>query len=480
MLKIIPALNQYSDNALFWGFAFCVIVLSGTAIGFNSPYPILVPALLLFVLFSFNNPRHLFYLFFFLLPFSMELQLPSGLGTDLPSEPIMVFLFAICILFFIRSTKNISRWILIHPVSLIIIIHLGWILFTAFFSANFIVSIKFFLAKTWYVFPFYFLPLILFKSEKEIRKIFIFLSIGLFIAVTYVFIRHSLNGFAFHQINEAVKPIFRNHVNYSVMLVAFIPYMWYLVKSSTLKNKIFLYSLFLFLLVAIYFTYTRAAQLSIVLSLAIYWVIRWRLLKYALALSLVGIIGLSTYLSYNNKYLEFAPNYERAIAHDKFDNLLEATYKMEDISTVERFYRWVAGFYMVKEKPFTGYGPSTFYSQYSAHTVTSYKTYVSDNPEKSGIHNNYLMVAAEQGLPGLAIMLLLAFLPLIYAEKAYHLLKKSSEKLLVMAAAICFALIDIIILINDLLEADKVGPFYFLSAAIIVFFYNFTQKKKSQ
>ena len=45
-----------------------------------------------------------------------------------------------------------------------------------------------------------------------------------------------------------------------------------------------------------------------------------------------------------------------------------------------------------------------------------------------------------------------------------------------MAAIICFTLIDIVILINDLLEADKVGPFYFLSLSIIVYFYCKAQK----
>lgn len=115
-----------------------------------------------------------------------------------------------------------------------------------------------------------------------------------------------------------------------------------------------------------------------------------------------------------------------------------------------------------------GFGPSTFYNSYDGYTVTSYQTYVSDNPEKSGIHNNYLMIAVEQGIPGLIIMLLVAFLPLLYAERVYHRLSNVSIRALLLAAATCYFLIDVTILINDLLEADKIGPFYFLSAAIIL------------
>ena len=42
--------------------------------------------------------------------------------------------------------------------------------------------------------------------------------------------------------------------------------------------------------------------------------------------------------------------------------------------------------------------------------------------------------------------------------------------MLVLAAATCYFLIDVTILINELIEVDKIGPLYFLSASIIVFF----------
>jgi O-antigen ligase len=143
---------------------------------------------------------------------------------------------------------------------------------------------------------------------------------------------------------------------------------------------------------------------------------------------------------------------------------------MEDISTVERFYRWVAGINMIEEKPLTGFGPSTFYSNYKSYTVTSYKTYVSDNPEKSGIHNYYLMTAVEQGIPGLLIFVGLCMICILCGEQAFHALKNKEEKALVMAATVSFVLVLAVLIINDLIEADKVGPLFFLSASIIAFY----------
>ncbi len=103
---------------------------------------------------------------------------------------------------------------------------------------------------------------------------------------------------------------------------------------------------------------------------------------------------------------------------------------------------------------------------------------VSDNPEKSGIYNYYLMTAVEQGIPGLFIFLGLCFLVIIYGERAYHLTEVKQEKALLMAAVTSFILILAVLLINDLLEADKVGPIFFISAAIIAFFSEKTRKNE--
>jgi hypothetical protein len=460
-----------SDDVLLRIFAGVLIACCGISVLLESPIPVLLPLGAVFILYALNAPKQLYFLFFFLLPFSVEIQLPGGFATDLPSEPIMIVLMGLSFLYVIRHVRQADFSFLRHPVSLLLIVHVFWILFTALLSTSPLISFKYLLAKSWYLIPFYVFPFLFFNNEKDFRRLFQFLFVGLFLAITFVMIQHSQKAFSFASINDAVKPIFRNHVNYAIMLVALLPYFWYLIKSSSAKWKWPMVFLMCYLLLSIYLTYTRAAQITALATIAIYFTVKWRLIKHALVAGVIFMTFMVTFLSYNNKYLDFAPDYEKAIAHYSFDDIVSATYKMQDISTVERFYRWIAGFYMVKEKPLIGYGPSTFYSQYHAHTVNSYRTYVSDNPEKSGIHNNYLMVAVEQGIPGLLIMIGIAFLPLIFAEKAYHLLKDPSEKTLVMAAAISYAVIDIVILINDLLEADKVGPFYFLSAAIIVYYY---------
>ena len=457
-----------------------IVLSSCLAVGFYNPLPLLIPIAFLGLLLMLIKPYWVCAIFFMLLPFSIEVDLPGGYATDLPSEPLMLVLTGLTLLFLLSRIKDIKGKYFNNPVTVILVLHIAWILITVLFSTHPFFSIKFFLAKIWYVFPFYFLPFYILQKENKVRLIIQLLIWATAISITYVMFRHAMTSFSFASINKAVRPIYRNHVNYGIMLVLVLPYVYYIYKTSTRLSKQIYLGLLLYFLAAIYLTYTRAAQLSIVLAIAIYFVVKLKLVKASLTAALAAGILLVAYMSWNNNYLDFAPEYSKAVEHKKFDNLVEATYKMEDISTVERFYRWVAGIYMIKEKPLTGFGPSTFYSEYKSYTVTSYKTYVSQNPEKSGVHNYYLMTAIEQGVLGLIIFIAFIFLVLVYGEQAYYAACSYREQQLVMASIISFTIICIVILINDLIEADKVGPFFFLAASIITIFYqNHKEKYKN-
>ena len=239
---------------------------------------------------------------------------------------------------------------------------------------------------------------------------------------------------------------------------------WY--KNSWLKWVLALGSLIV--LVGINFSYTRAAYVAIVLAAVAYVIVHFRLMKIALIATLIGAVALVGYLGHNNNYLELAPDYNKTITHKDFDNLVEATFKGEDISTMERVYRWVAAFQMVKNEPLTGFGPGTFVSFYKSYTLNSFRTYVSNNPEKSGIHSYYLMVMVEQGIPGLIFFLIFVGFILMKGEEIYHQTNDKDGKLVVMMAILCIIVINALLLINDMLETDKVGPFYFIAIALIV------------
>ena len=462
-----------SESKGFYAVSFLGIASCIMAAIFNEPILALIPFGFLFAYLAVVNYKFIFFGFFVLLPFSIEVSLPGGLGTDLPSEPLMWFLTVLFFLLVVWNGKTIDKKLFTNPVSVVLLLHLLWIFITSIMSSFPVISAKYFLAKLWYVFPFFFLPLLIIKEEREWEKLFRYFIYTSIIAVTYVMMNHAASGFSFADINFAVRPIFRNHVNYAAMLVLLVPFIWAMARiTGEKKFWIFL----VFFLIAVYFTYTRAAYGVIVLCVIMYFILKFKMMKWVTPLAFIVVgIGLNSVIK-GNEYLRMAPDYENTVSHTKFNNLIEATYKMEDISTMERLYRWVAGFNMVKEEPFFGFGPSTFYSNYQNFTVSSFQTYVSDNPEKSGIHNYYLMTLVEQGAIGLIILMFVIFLPLFMAQKAFFQQKGQIGRYWVMAAALSYFSTSIMILINDLLEADKVGPIFFLSASIIVYYRYFAPK----
>lgn len=427
---------------------------------------------MLFFGFIFPDYRRLFYLIFAVLPFSIEYYFEgAGLGTDLPSEPLMLVLTGIGILVMIKRGFAFERSYVRDPIFILLLLHLFWIFITSFNSGHYLISFKYSLAKIWYLVPFFFLPLIFMEDRTVAVRAYDILYKILFVSICIVLVRHAMEGFSFVASYDVVRPFYRNHVTYAAISVICLPFVWMFYRTQTAGiGKKWLAFVLVIFMVGIYFSYTRAAILSIFIAIGAYYVIHLRLMKPALGLGIfAGAIGI-LFLSWNNRYLDFAPEFERTITHYEFDNLLEATYKLEDISSMERVYRWMAGFEMINERPWLGFGPATFYSEYKAYAISRFQTYVSDNPDQSGVHNYFLMLFVEQGVIGFLIFLLLCLILLVRTEDLYHKLTQERDKLLIMASGLSIIIILAMSLINDLIETDKVGPFFFFNAAILVFY----------
>lgn len=440
------------------------------AIYFDVIYLAFLPFGIAIALLSLADISKLYYLLILVIPVTIEFYLPSGLGIDLPGEIILIALTGLSPFLFLLNFKKSGLAYIKHPITIAIFFHLAWILIAAVLGENKLVGFKFFLAKLWYVIPFYFISLFIFVDKGRFKTFFWVLLIPLTLSIIYVLVKHAMLGFSFSEVNSAVSPIYRNHVNYGLLMVCFLPYIWafynWYPKGSV--QRTFLIGVFILFLVAIYFTYTRAAQLAVIIGVGAYFIIRLRLVIYTLLGSGLIAILLGIFFVNGSKYLEFAPQYEKAITHENYDNLIEATIKLEDISTMERVNRWVAGGHMIGERPWSGFGPGNFYFNYKNYMVSSFVTYVSDNPDKSGIHNYYLMTLVEQGIPGLLVFLGLLIVVILSGASLYHDLVDKDLRVLVMAATLSIILIAVTVLINDLIEALKIGGMFFIGMAIIV------------
>ena len=414
--------------------------------------------------------RKVFFFLLFCLPFSMEVELPGGFATDLPTEPLVLILMGVSILYFLKNIPTIKGNFFRHPLTFFLGIHFLWIFICIFTSADTFVSTKFFLAKFWYIVVYFFLSGLILRGENALRTMIWCIAVPIAITTLYVLVRHAGYGFAFDKINASVGPFYRNHVNYAATLSLFTPFVWYL-KSAYQRFSVrwnILWGILIIIILGITFAYTRAAYLALIAAILAYWIIHFRLIKLVLLAALIGSVMFASNLLNDNKYLEYAPNFEKTIAHKEFDNLVAATAKGEDVSVMERFYRWIAGVYMLKERAVFGFGPGNFHGFYKAYTVRSFETYVSDNPEKSGIHSYYLMLGVEQGVPGIIFFVAILFYFFYRLEIVYHRETNPTIAGFLMGAYMCVIVIVLLLIINDLIETDKVGSFFFICLAILI------------
>ncbi|QKG56934.1 O-antigen ligase family protein [Hymenobacter sp. BRD128] len=217
-------------------------------------------------------------------------------------------------------------------------------------------------------------------------------------------------------------------------------------------------------------SYTRASWLSLPEAALVYWVMRLRLTRVLLLGVALGVAGATVYFVSNENFMRFRPNFEKTIWHG--GNLaahLQSTYKFQDVSGMERVYRWVAAARMIADKPLTGSGPSTFNPTYKRYTVSSFRTYVSANHEGSTAHNYFLLQLAEQGIPAFALFCLLVGTTLLTAERLYHATRPYPElHRVVLVVSLSFVIILSHLFLNELVENDKVGSIFFVTLAMLI------------
>lgn len=470
MDRLLSKINISLQEVFLYSFALIIFAGIFGAIRYHQNLFALIPFGVLLAYVCIVDFSKVYYLLLAMLPFSMETYLPGGFATDLPSEPLMLILMGVYLLYFVKNLPDFKHHFFTHPVTVLLIIHFLWIFITVFPSNDVIVSAKYTFAKFWYIIVFYFMTGLLVTKPRHFRRLVWCVTIPMVITILYVILQHSLTGFSFDSINRAVRPFYRNHVNYAAMLALFVPFAWYL-KSHynrfSFKWNLLWFSI-LVILAGITLAYTRAAYIALLAAIGIYFVVKLRLMKLVLGATVIGVIGFSAYFLVDNTYMDYAPTFEKTIAHKQFDNLVAATTKGEDVSVMERFYRWIAGVYMIQENPGFGFGPGNFHGFYKGYTVTRFTTYVSDNPEQSGIHNYFLMLGVEQGIPGIFFFSILLLYFFYKAEIVYHQTKDPFLANILMAAIMCITVIALLLLINDLIETDKVGSFFFISLALLV------------
>ena len=400
------------------------------------------------------------------IPFSAEWQVTDQLGTDFPDEPLMWFLSILLIFHFCAYRSRIGEKKANHWIFRIIILQLAWILVCSFLSQHPLLSVKYFAAKSWYVLAVGLGTWYCLSSRKDIYMIAMILILLMLPVVTVIIFQHSQTGFSFESVNASVQPFFRNHVNYGAFLVCLLP----LPVAGFILSRRFRW-LFAVILITwlggLFLSYSRGAWVALPAGIVTVLAMRYRFLHWLGCTVFLLVAAAILYLASGNRYLNYRPDFEHTIYHQQFRDHLKATYRLTDISTAERFHRWIGGIRMTEGHYLHGYGPNSFYYEYKTHTVTAFRTYVSVNTEQSTVHNYFLLLLIEQGVPGLLIFLALLCILFYYAYQWFHRSENLTDKVIASTIAAILGMIVSVNMLSDLVETDKIGGLFFICAGIL-------------
>ncbi|HEU4472501.1 MAG TPA: O-antigen ligase family protein [Flavisolibacter sp.] len=457
-----------TNRILTWLLSLALLYACWQAAYLQEFYYLLLPLTLLLGICLVHYPVYLFYLLVFSIPWSIEFNFSQNLGTDFPDEPLML-LMSFSMLGYLIWNRRTIRARHLHPLLFILFLQLVWTLCTLAASTEPLYSFKFILAKTWYLLAFVAAPLVLFRDEKVLKRSALLLLFSMSCVTLIGLLRHGQKGWSFDTINESLLPFFRNHVSYSALLVFMVPLLILVIKRVNGRwARSLLYILFFVTLVALYFSYARGAWLALVFGLLSYWLIRKKLLVASFCLAIALSAAAVFWISENYRYMRLAPDFRTTIYHSDFREHLVATYELKDVSTAERVHRWVAGIRMAEDTWMAGTGPASFYWNYKPYTLPAFRTWVSRNEEQSTVHNYFLLLLIEQGLPALLLFVLLLATAFFYVQCISQRKGDPFWTSAAVTAGVILVMECTVNFLSDLVETDKAGSVFYICLAVII------------
>jgi putative inorganic carbon (HCO3(-)) transporter len=459
--------TRKSDN-WYWGFLILFILINSWLTADEFYYFPVLPLVVLIIFSALVALDRLIFFILFCIPLSLTLEFSEFAALTVPTEPL---LFGVMLVFLFRLMYEGGFDIKItkHPVTLAILFHLVWMFITSLSSTMVLVSVKYFVARLWFVISFYFLATQIFKRfDRIITWIWLF-TVPLSIVICYSIVQFFNYNIDKDALYWVMQPFFKDHTIYGAVIAMMLPLMFVFSfdKSYTPKYRFISFGFFLVIFIGIIVSYTRAAWLSVAGAYFVYLIyllrINWKIVLVGFVLSL-GVLG---YYSDEIK-MKFAAN-KQSSSQDLGEHLKSVSNIKSDASNMERINRWSSALRMFRNKPILGFGPGTYRFQYAPFQRSYELTYVSTNAGSLGnAHSEYLGPLAEQGLLGTISFVLIVVLTIATGTRIYFTSKSRQIRFLSMGALIGLFTYFLHGFLNNFLDQDKASaPFWSLIAILV-------------
>ncbi len=415
-----------------------------------------------------------------LTPFAVNMALMPKMELSMPVEPMMI-LFSLMFFFRVLASRSYDMRLLKHPVSIALLASVAWMLITSCTSELPLVSFKYWLARLWFIVPFFFAAAQIFRDKKRIRQFFWCYAIGL-IAVICIATAKTVGNFSDLQtLHRVMKPFYNDHTAYGCVIALFLPAAFYFIFSRNSKgwSRFLFLAIFALLIVGLFFSYCRAAWLSVLGAIGVYVLIRLGL-KVKWMVLLFGI-GVGVFFAYQNDVLYQLGKNHQDSSYDLAGQIKSISNISTDASNLERLNRWASAIRMWKERPIMGCGPGTYQFLYASYQRSYQLSTISTNAGNLGnAHSEYIGPMTEQGLPGVALVVCIFMTTFATGVRVYRTAK--DKQVADMALAFTLSLLTYYIhgVFNNFLDTDKLSVPFWAFTAVVVALDVYSEKKESQ
>jgi len=438
------------------------ILLNGYLITQDKYYVLLTPVLLVFLFLYIFSLDKLILFIVFITPLAVNFKDPDlGVTITLPSEPLMLGVLIVFVLKLFYD-GGFNKKILVHPVSIVILINLVWITITSLTSEIPLVSLKFLIARLWFVVPFYFIGILIFKKISNIKNFNWLYALPLIMVIVYTLVNHAGYGFDKPSSNMVMKPFYNDHTAYGAVIAMFIPFFvgFSLSKQFSKAQRLSSFAVLFMLLAGIIFSYSRAAWISVAFAIMVYGVILFKIkFKYIL----VGTVVLSgLFYMFSFQLLDRLERNKQDSSTDFVEHIQSMSNISSDASNLERINRWNCAIRLFNERPYVGWGPGTYQFVYAPFQRSKEKTIISTNAGDMGnAHSEYLGPLSESGVLGMLTFMAIVIAVAITGLRVYK--RASTPEVKLISLVVLLGLMSYFAhgLLNNFLDTDKASiPFW--------------------
>ena len=458
-----------SQLVMFYGFSALFVVLNLFFMQREFFWLTAMPLVLLMALLLLFSLDKLILLVVFLTPLSFKYTNEQlGFVIDLPGEPIIV---AVMVLFFFRLLyeQRYDHRVLKHPVRILLIVHLVWMLLTSISSEMPLVSIKYLLSQVWFVVTFFFVGIFLYKDVGNYHRFFWLYGISLVVVVLFATYNHAGFGFERRMGYAVVRPFFNDHTHYAAILALVAPFFVVSAFNRSLGSwkRIAAILFFLIFSMGILFSYSRASWLSLVAASMGFIILAMRI-KFKMLLAAMVLLVAGLFVFQSEIVMRLQRNTQES-SGDFSEHARSISNITSDASNLERINRWRAAFRMFEERPILGWGPGTYQFVYAPFQRSEDYTVITTHfGDMGNAHSEYFGPLSESGMPGMLSFLTLALAVLATGVRLYK--KAATREMQLIALGITLGLITYLShgLLNNFLNTGEASVLFWSMLAMLV------------